>query len=436
MSPSNDHAETAEQEGVDASRRRWLAGAASLPLAAGLASLPAAAATKAAVAGKRVAGGAGLAGARDQFELATTYLNGAYMHPISRGSAQAISHYLDARVMNAGADSVDMGGDRERAIKLFCELFNADADELGWVASTTVGESRVVSGLGLAGSQQRVVTDEYHFEGSLYMYEELAKQGLDVQVVRARDNRIALEDLDKAITPGTRLVALTLVSSVGGFEHDLKAVCDLAHSRGALVYADLIQAAGNTPIDLHASGVDFAACATYKWLMGDFGIGMMYARRDSQQHLKRTVWGYRQIGDYASHYLPFDPPGNRVIEASPRPGLGGLVEIGTLGNGGVAALANSLAYLKQLGIANIQQWRQPLLARLHEAVPRLGYTPMTPPESRSAIISFAREGCGMELKQRCKAAGVTITPYRNYFRVSPSFYNTLDDVERLIEVLS
>ena len=72
----------------------------------------------------------------------------------------------------------------------------------------------------------------------------------------------------------TKLVAVSLVSMINGFQHDLKALCDIAHSRGALVYADIIQGAGAVPIDVHAWGVDFCACATYKWLMGDFGVGL------------------------------------------------------------------------------------------------------------------------------------------------------------------
>jgi len=432
----------------DPSRRRWLTAAAGLPLAGlaapGLASahaddVAAARARALAQAHREMPAASpagGLNGAAADFAIAGTYLNGAYMHPIGRGSADAIKHYLDARLMNAGADSVDMGGDRQRAMNAFGALFHADQDELAWVASTMAGENRVVRGLGLPGSKQRVVTDAYHFSGSLFMYSELAKQGLDVDIVRQRDDhRIHLEDLDRAITPGTKLVALTLVSSVGGFEHDLKAVCDLAHSRGAMVYADLIQAAGNTPIDLHASGVDFAACATYKWLMGDFGIGIMYARRESQQALMRTQWGYRQEGHVVSHFLPFDPPGAHVLDTERRPGLGGLVEVGTLGNGGVAALANSLEWLQQIGIDNIEKWRQPMIARLQEAMPKLGLTPMTPPDSRSSIVSFACEGAYEKLTPKLKAAGVEVTVYRNYLRVSPSFYNSLDDVERLIEAL-
>jgi len=416
---------------LDYSRRQLLVAAGSLPLLGGLAatSCPALAASPKTAAN-------GLQGLGQGFEIAGVYLNGAYMHPVSRAAAQAQRNFLDARLMNSGADKVDMGGDRDRAMASLGRLLHADRDELAWIPSTMFGENLVLNGLGIPHSRQRVVTDAYHFNGSLYMYMELAKRGLDVEVVRPRDNRIHLEDLDKAITPGTRLVALTLVSSVNGFQHDLKAVCDLAHSRGAMVYADIIQAAGNTLIDLHDSGVDFAASSTYKWLMGDFGLGVMYARRRSQDALRQIVWGYRQEGETTTHIFPFDVPGDKPLDTQPISGLAGKIEVGTLNNSAASALADSLEFIERVGVDAIHQWRQPLTARLQDAIPRLGFEPMTPLDSSSALVSFARKDAGKLLAPRLESAGVGISLYRNYFRVSPSFYNTSDDIEHLIEALS
>src|ERR1051326_9570276 len=109
-----------------------------------------------------------------------------------------------------------------------------------------------------------------------------------------RDFRIDLKDLERVIDKKTKLVEISLVAMANGFQHDLKAVCDLAHSRGAYVYADIVQAAGNTPIDVRASGVDFAACATFKWLMGDFGLGFLYVKEELLDRvLGQTQFGYR-----------------------------------------------------------------------------------------------------------------------------------------------
>jgi hypothetical protein len=178
------------------------------------------------------------------------------------------------------------------------------------VQSTTAGEQMVLRALGLPESGGHVVTDTLHFFGSIPLYEELARQGVQVSWVRPRDGRIELEDMRRAIRPGTKLVALSLVSTVNGFQHDLKAVCDLAHEAGAYVFADIIHAAGCVPLDLHASGVDFASTASYKWLMGDFGLGFLYVRKDVQPKLRRAFYGYYGIGRFESHVYPLDPPGD------------------------------------------------------------------------------------------------------------------------------
>ncbi|WP_417760123.1 aminotransferase class V-fold PLP-dependent enzyme [Shewanella sp.] len=415
---------------VDQQRRSLMGKIVAAPLAMGLAS----SFTTAVSAAPRETTYGGLNNSRRDFEFEGTFLNGAYMHPVATGAADAIKQYLDARLMNAGQQQVNMSGDRDTAIKLFGKLFNADADELAWIPSTTVAENLVVDGLGLH-EKGSVVTDVYHFSGSLFMYNEFAKQGLKYTIVEARDQRIHVEDIAKAIKPDTRLIALTLVSNVAGFEHDLKAVCDMAHAKGVMVYADIIQAAGNTPIDLHGSGVDFAACSTYKWLMGDFGIGIMYARRDSQAALKRSQIGFRQEGKVITHYLPMDKPGYPLIETQATSGLSGIVGVGTLGNGAVAALAYSLGYLDKLGLDNIKAWRQPLLQQLQTEMPKLGFQPLTPVDSTSAIVSFAFNDDATKLYNKLQKAGVSVTVYRHYLRIAPSFYNSVTDIERLLGAL-
>lgn len=329
-----------------------------------------------------------------------------------------------------------MSADRRHAMSAFAQLIGADVDELAWIPSTTVGENAIINGLGLPRTHGRVVTDAFHFDGSLYIYGELAKLGLDLEVVRPRGARIELADMERAITPGTRLVAVTLVSNLNGFEHDLKALCDIAHARGALVYADIIQAAGTVPIDVHASGVDFCACSTYKWLMGDFGAGFLYVRRDSLHHLQRSQWGYRQERSFDFHVFPYDTPGQRVFDESAEETTAGHFEVGTIANGSIAAVATSLQLIQRLGVERIQAWRQPMLQRIQEKLPALGYQPMTAPDSSSPIVAFACENAEQRLAAKLQAADVTITLYPHRFRISPSFYNTMDDIDRLIEALS
>jgi selenocysteine lyase/cysteine desulfurase len=206
------------------------------------------------------------------------YFDSASTHPVSLGAKAAADAYLGGRTLDPAA-SAKKPVDRAAVLARFAALVHADPDEVTWVQSTTMGEQAVLRALGYPHRRGRIVTDTLHFYASFPMYQEMAKQGVDVAWVKARDGRIPMEDMARAITPGTTLVCVSQVSTYNGFEHDLKAICDLAHAAGALVYADIIHAAGAVPVDLHGSGVDFAACATYKWLMGDFGLGFLYARR-------------------------------------------------------------------------------------------------------------------------------------------------------------
>ncbi len=411
----------------DPSRRAWLAKAGMASLGAGLIT--------GAEASIWQQGSPINFPVRNMFEYSGTFINSAYTHPMSKGSLEALKRFMDQRLFNGKSSEAEMGTNRTEARAKFGKLINAKPEELAWIPSTMVGENLILSGLGIPGSRARVVTDAYHFDGSLFMYGELAKQGIDLHVIRPKENAIDLKDMEAAITPGTRLVALSLVSTVNGFQHDLKAVCEIAHAKGAFVFADIIQAAGAIPIDVKASGVDFCSCSTYKWLMGDFGVGFLYVRPDRLDQLKKVQYGYRQISNYVSHTFPFDPPGDKPFDSQSREDTGGHFEVGTLGNGGVAAVNYSLGFLLEAGVDNIQKYRQPMIDKLQAELPRLGFTPMTPLRSQSSIVGFAIKDAA-KLKPRLQAGNVSISVYENRVRISPSFFNEMKDIDRLLEVLS
>jgi selenocysteine lyase/cysteine desulfurase len=293
----------------------------------------------------------------------------------------------------------------------------------------------VAAALNLPRGGGNVVTDALHFEGSLYQYGELAKQGLDLRIARPdKDWRIDLRDLDKLIDRNTKLVAVSLVSMVNGFQHDLKAICDLAHARGAKVYADAVQAVGAVPVDVHAGGVDFLACSSYKWLMGDMGLGFLYVREDILDRLPRVQYGFRQLSGVEYHVFPHDPPGEAVMDWTPLPSAGGHFEVGTVANATAACLEYSLDYILELGVENIQAHRQPLLRRLQTELPRLGFQPMTPAGSTSPIVTFARKDTA-DVSARLKRANIDVAVYPHRVRISPSVYNDQGDIDKLLEAL-
>lgn len=372
-----------------------------------------------------------------------TYLNGAFVHPMPKASAAAYKAAIDRRAtigttdpfvyLNPSPDTVPRPVNPREA---FAALINAKPNEIAYIPNTSTGENIVVEALGITKFDGNVVTDALHFEGALVHLMELQKQGLDLRVVPQREGRIDLNDLERVVDSKTKLIEVSLVAMYNGFQHDLKAICDLAHAHGAYVYADIVQGVGAVPFDVRTTGVDFAAAATYKWLMGDFGLGFLYVREDLLGSVvKRTHWSYESAPDTELHLAPGDPQLATPVTWSPGDTANSHFQLGTMANGVAAALRVSLPYIQRLGVGNIQAWRQPMLQKLQSELPRLGFPALTPPESTSPIVSFAHNDPA-GLRRKLRAGKVSISVNDHYLRIAPSVYNDLHDVERLLEALA
>jgi selenocysteine lyase/cysteine desulfurase len=270
------------------------------------------------------------------------------------------------------------------------------------------------------------VIDELHFTTSLYMYKELEKKGVELRIVKHRDWKIDLGDMDKAIDRNTRLVSLALVSNVNGYMHDGKAVSALAHARGALVFADIIQAVGAVPVDVKALGIDFASAGTYKWLMGERGLGLLYVREDLQGTvLPTTRYGHRQVSNFNRAELTWEPlPGAARYETGGIPVLL------------AAAVSAGIDYVNACGLDKIRAHARQLTDRLQDELPKLGYKPLTPRETQTPILAFElKDGAATQKALQAGKVTATIIGNEKRLRLSVSVFNTHEDIDRVVEVL-
>ena len=365
-----------------------------------------------------------------------TYINGAYTHPMPVAALEAVR--LNAHKRSRPGGMAERNADLTRDVKgQFAALINAKPDEISFVPNTSTGENLIVNGLGIPRTGGNVVTDALHFDGAILHLLELRRDhGLDLRIVMPRNGRIELADLERAIDRNTRLVELSLVAMYNGFQHDLKAVCDLAHAHGSYVYADIVQAAGATPIDVRTSGVDFCACSSFKWLMADFGLGFLYAREELiGRVVKRSQYGYHSMRSMQTHFLPFDASGSEPFTWELGTDATAYFEVGSNAYGPMAALGATLPYIRELGVEAIEAHRQPMLEKLRREMPRLGFEPATPPETRSALITFVVKDRRPVLDRLTKS-NVNVRLGEHFIRVSPSVYNDMRDIDRLLDALS
>ena len=352
--------------------------------------------------------------ARADFPWASneTYLNTATEHPLSVHSAAAMREYVNALVNgpDSARDKFENGQLMTAVKKMFAQLINAKPSEIGFTPSTQTGENIVLEGLNvMAGGN--VVTNDLHYGGSLVNYRERQKAGLDARIVAHKDYVMDFRDLERVVDRKTKLIALAIVSNVNGYVHEIRRIADLAHSHGAYVYVDAIQAAGAVPIDVRAMGIDFLACSAYKWLMGG-RFGYLYVREDLQDTvLKAKLFGGRSTPKGASRY-----------------------EISTASHLGCVCQSQALAYIHSYGVERIRAHVRPLTERLRKELPALGYPSITPPNSESPIVSFAVKDPAAA-KAKLQKAKVVVS-MGSTMRVSPSIFNNMSDVERLLAALA
>jgi len=120
---------------------------------------------------------------------------------------------------------------------------------------------------------------------------------------------------------------------------------------------------------------------------------------------------------------------------TPKNDAAGYFTLGTMALAVVSALGVSIPYIMQLGVENIQKYRQPMIDRLQKEMPRLGFTPQTPLNNTSPIVTFAHKDT-TEIARKLDAARINIRVAPYWVRIAPSVYNDMADIERLLAALS
>ncbi|MFN7140637.1 MAG: aminotransferase class V-fold PLP-dependent enzyme [Limisphaerales bacterium] len=311
-------------------------------------------------------------------------------------------------------------------------LMGAQPEEVAFVGPTSLALSFVAGGLQWKrGDNMLVYFDDY--PSNVYPWTALAEKGVKVRFLNIRDlGKIRAIDVMGQVDESTRLVALASNHFVAGYRIDIKGIGQFLRKRNILFCLDAIQTLGAFPTPVEY--VDFAAADAHKWLLGPCAAGILYVRKEVQEKLKPTVYGWHNVlcPDFtAQEEIKFFPHARRY-------------EAGTENLLGLVGLEASMQLLLDVGVENISA---ELLRKRSWLVPALqekGYSVLqadAPPENASGIITFYREGTDLPaLHQQLESSGI-ITSLRSdrtgrkYIRISPHFYNTDAELHRVLDLL-
>lgn len=359
------------------------------------------------------------------------FLGHAGVCPLPRRVADAVSEY--AREASTG--------DQEKFVfprilddgrKLGAQLLHCQPEEIALVGPTSLALSLIASGLKFRRNDNILIYfDDY--PSNVYPWMALAEQGIEVRLMNIRNlGTIRAMDVMGQVDENTRLVALASCHFISGYRIDIPRIGKYLRDRRILFCVDGIQTLG--AFSTTVEHVDMLAADAHKWLLGPCGAGLMYVRREIQEKINPPIYGWHNVScpDFvAQEQMEFRHDARKY-------------EAGTHNLTGIVGMMEAMRLILETGVENISAELLRKRSWLVPAVQAKGYTVLNadgPAESLSGIVSFHQPGKDMSaLNEKLTAANIvaslrTDRNKQHYIRLSPHFYNTDAELQKVIELL-
>ena len=354
----------------------------------------------------------------------TTYINSCSAGALADTVKKSYDSYLSTMELEGSAWGSWI--ERQEIVRvLLAQLLNVTSAEIAVTTSATAGVNAIISTLDFTKGRNKIVTTEHEFPTIGQIMHAQESRGAKVSHVAAdSENIFDLNSFARAIDDETALVSLTQVCFRNGSLTDLEPIIDIAHQHGALVLIDAYQGIGSIPLNLGVTKADFVVGGALKYLLGAPGAGFLFARTSTTAKLVPSVTGWFAARDiFEMNIHSYDP----ALDAR-------RFEAGTPSVPSLYPTAAGLEIILEIGVDRIQKYVSGLHEALREGIVALGGRVVTPKSSHGAMLAVAStdEFAHVSALERERV----ITSNRDgCVRISPHFYNNLDDIERTLAAL-
>lgn len=363
-------------------------------------------------------------------EPETSYLNCAYHGAIPNVAVEAMNEA--AALKQAPYKLLDVAHfEFPKAYRAaLAAVLGGDEKQIVIGDSATHGIMLMVQGLHWQAGDEVVISDA-EFPANRFPWQSLQQKGVVVRMVSMKGSDW-LTNIQQAITPRTRVVGLSWVSYSTGFRLDLGAASRLCRDNGVKLVIDASQGVGGLPFNVKEVPFDLLTCATYKWLMGPYGLGFSYIGHDLLSELSTPNIHWMRVKG-AEDFNRLNDVDLDLVEDASRFDVNETANFFNL-----AAGTASLRYLQGIGIAQVAAHDAALMQQLLDGLSG-GFKVMSDitPEHRSNILCLRgdNETHTQEVFARLREARVFTSLRDGNLRISPHIYNTADDIDRLLRVL-
>lgn len=283
-----------------------------------------------------------------------------------------------------------------------------------------------------------LITKSEHASNVLPWFRLARELNLEVNYIPLDNNYyVTVENVLKSITPKTKVIALAQVTNVIGDLRPIKEIAHIAHERGIFLVVDGAQSVPHMKIDVQDLDCDFLAFSAHK-LCGPTGVGVLYGKEELLQEMEPVNLG-------GGMNESFDDVNDVYLKSLPT-----RLEAGTPNIAGVIGLGAAIDYLNKIGMDNILEHERELRKYLINKLVDIKHIDIINLESDTGIVAFNVDGIFsqdvavyLDKYNICVRAGnhcakilKDAVGVKNTCRVSLYFYNTKEEIDRLVELLS
>lgn len=355
------------------------------------------------------------------------YLNHAATGVLPRPTREALHGFIDAQATGGIARVFPYERRMPAYRETIARFIGAQPGTIAVLRNTGDGANALAGGFPWH-SGDAVLLPDNEFPANVEPWLVLRRRGVDVQLLASSRERMTPDVLRRRMTDRTKIVAVSWVSFDDGYRHDLSALAEIAHERGAILCVDAIQGLGAFAMDVQAMGVDALYCGGAKWLMALQGVSFLYVAPALLDRLTVATPGWRSVADMWAFYDHDQPPAPDATR----------FEGGTPNFIGALSLAESIDVLESAGTKRIGEHVAALTDRLVDGLQSAGAVVMTQrgPSISSGIVTFRVPGADpVQIGKTLQREGIVTTYRPSGIRVAPHGYNTTAEIDALVEAL-
>ena len=330
----------------------------------------------------------------------------------------------------------------ENTRELVKKLINAKGtNQIAFTNNTTDSLNKIVFGYfkhNLKEKDEVLITKAEHASNVLPWFELSNDIGIKVNYISLdNDHKVTIDNVKKAVTSNTKVISIAHITNVVGDIRPIKEIIEYAHSKNIKVVIDGAQSVPHIKIDVTELDMDFLAFSAHK-MCGPTGVGILYVKEELLNDIKPIMFG----GGMNS-FFEFD--GEREYKKMPY-----ILEAGTPNIADVIAYGSIINYLNKIGINRIEEQEKELKEYALNKLKQVKNIILYNENSESSIITFNIEGIFaqdlaiyLNKYNICVRAGNHCAKIlkdelgiKNTCRMSLYFYNTKEEIDKLVEVLN